>query len=1777
MTPLQQKLLQLRSELSSSVIGENSIDDAQTLAQTARIRKNLDYFIASSEISAKQKQECLEKFITFMSDDYKINPQLKDKKLQVLDEMLNDLIIKTPESEVLTIKSVDQRQSGMCAALSICRKAIAYEDKSRYVDLIMEELKDSDVMSVFDVTELGSGKKVNIPKTDVDYISEMEKGYRIIDASAHNWMHNAHASGNGTLLTEHYFAPSNDYYGIFDDSSWYLGLSEDASEKKPLLMAVIKEKEFISSYKKSQKEMKEAQQNITTVKKQAIETQTSAMGRLNSIFSQIFADKSSQDVSRLIKDTIEFYSGKSDSNEVNVPKKLSKELQSKILADYIIGKSPNITDEQLEKIREDALKILDMVDLYTDADNQLKKLKRFNTPKSKYLLNKRLFKIAAAHRIAVEEDVNLPDGASRYEKLAGLPPRDIQVLDFLKKLNNKTPVEKKLELTKDVFQIESVIPSELDSVMKTVFDKTVSEITADMYASLASGVEQNNAQTIENIKLQETLGTDKASILKNLKKWENILRKEPSMSDLGEAIRLLGYEDKFQFIYSYYKAFIASMQKGISEEQYQELIKRYQGADKVEITINTAGKKLEELKNSYDTILEKWNVPSSRMLILDRFEKDKDILSRQKLDMLKKHFDLIEAGMAKNESIENLKKRAEANNALYKFSDEETEIFDSIDKNVNIMRKYAKLTYNALNNLLYEDLENQYANIGMLNGQFWVREEGSSGLATTEQIRIIEQMTGKPYHGESDIKKAVEEIKKGQGSGIISLSVEDDDYGFHAQYVPSVTTETFTNPFNKVKITQDVVWTDNSWGNAEKEHYWNGRNGYLYTDYNNGYGWKDGFILAPDHTIGLKVDDIFGAVGYAKDDDDSKFGLFSDVILPGRPKNTYQKLYKMFNYIFSVNDGAQYYDVLEYQLTSGRKISTKYLNGLDDLAENAVEKLSKRIDKEIKTEQDFENLPPDDELKFAFEKLAVYMYLHKNNPSREDEVLAIASKKELEDYKEVIFNDILEEFASIMAKSEETAEMIYLEAKDELANLAKDTENKFGIKISDKRLEYILNGIFYKNVEARSTLDAMQDSLIDNLKNSAAKHIKNQQALEYFIQNAEKIIVKAIDEKIRIKSFDTPILANSPVKEEFINVIDKYLKPESQEELLLLIQQMQNVDAEKLDNFFASIGFEDVGMIFKDPYDYIKLYKSDDTEIAKAFSDIVTTQSITSNLPGIFTGTSAEDLYRDLYVKLSYLDAQKYVKAFKAEAFQKYKVRQAFPQPVVLSDKAIEETAYNMFHSLAEEVSEIESNKYYISFMSAYDTIKKEYSSKNFYKALLKLQDVSVDEANADDVYKFTELVKELYSITKDDTSMSDLNNALENLIVSLSVNNGIINGKQAGASLKGVIKEFKTFNSANLNAAYFIQLNKEMLAELKSKIQFYVNANIEPKYRDEAISHLNKFIMLVKDKQQTDKLEEETAAFMELLKNKHVVKNPAGLLKECVDMLMDGKKDDNTYKVLKGYLLEALRVAQQTKLQYKLVQNQHSGISSKLKEMLPLYKINLTDGTKESVASEAGMMYLIQQLKNTGDNNIILNLFLNQTGLNSAALNALINNFDVNKSKELIDETYNEVIKTMQELNELSEYTLDFFEQNDIKCSSLKETIDHLVKFIKRKYKSPDIDNKTLKSYIEYMDSIQYNDAMTKAAPSMYMPLAGTLNSEALNNIALKINSKIEFIEDIKAILSERADLILSIEIEPNSDDEIKRNKFFEQYNSVLQYIDQIKIKISEEINNFSNITQQE
>ena len=95
------------------------------------------------------------------------------------------------------------------------------------------------IMEVFDITELGTGKKTKLKKINVDYDTAIERGYRIVDASAHNWMHNAHQAGNGTVPLETYTAFEKENYGIYDDASWYEGIDEAEILQKNLLKAPL--------------------------------------------------------------------------------------------------------------------------------------------------------------------------------------------------------------------------------------------------------------------------------------------------------------------------------------------------------------------------------------------------------------------------------------------------------------------------------------------------------------------------------------------------------------------------------------------------------------------------------------------------------------------------------------------------------------------------------------------------------------------------------------------------------------------------------------------------------------------------------------------------------------------------------------------------------------------------------------------------------------------------------------------------------------------------------------------------------------------------------------------------------------------------------------------------------------------------------------------------------------------------------------------------------------------------------------------------------------------------------------------------------------------------------------------------------------------------------------------------------------------------------------------------------------------------------------------------
>ncbi len=1785
LTPDQEKLLDLRKEFTDKIINDSTLDDAESLAMTTRVRKNLDYFIASSEIPAKQKEECLEKLVYFMSDDYKITPQLKDKKLQAVDEMLNDMIIKTPEDEILTIKEVNQRQTGMCAAISICRKLMAYEDKTRFVELIMDELEDSPSMSVYDITELGSGKKVNIPKTELDYNTALERGYRIIDASAHNWMQNAHASGDGTIQTEHYVPFDEENYGIYDDSSWYLGLDESQTAYKNHLKALIKENELLKSFNMLKKQTENVNQNINGTKKKTYETQKSALGKLNSTFIDVFPEKSASEITQLENDLIDYYTGINNDNEINVGKKLPAEIKEKILLDYILKRNPDITEEQETKIKNKSHSIYLMTDEYSSADSALKKLTKYSSMKNKYRYNKKLYNLAAAHRIAVEEDINMPDGVVRFERSSGLPTRDIQITNYMKSLKasfsspavrNKyaneegiVPTKKELEdeINSDLIKMEVTIPKELNSIVKTLSGQTMEEIASSSFKKLSEKIENREANVLENTKSIMGLKGDRNEVAAQLNKWSDKLSSSPSQKDVSEAIRLLGYENNMQFCYNLMKYTFASLQEGISEEEFNLLAKNLGGKDKIVIGLQSQQNKYNELVQEYSRIINKWNVPTARTNILSKLEKEHCIISRSKLDILKDKFRSTSSKLIKNENIQNIKERQKEDNKLYEFSNVENEIFENIEKTLPYMKKYSKLAYKEVNDILSDSLEKQYANIGMLNGQFWVREEGSSGLTVNEQIRIIEQMTGKPYHAEYDINKAAEEVKEGAGSGTISTSVDDNDYAFHAQYVPSVTSETFINPITDEKTTKDVLWTDNSWGKIEKEHFWNGQNGFLYTDYGSGYGWKDGFILNDDYRIGLPVEDIFGAVGYAKEDNE-QFSLFSDMILPGTPADTYQKLYKMFNYIFSIGSCDKLYSKMEKQLQNGSKLNIKQLEGLDNIVEAKSKILEKRLDNEIKTKEDFDKLPENDELKFIFKQISVFFST--DNQNLAESVISAQNEDDLKEAIDLIEEEHINQISAIAAKSDAAIEYLEQLSEAEFEKLFDRLEKEHNCRISDEKKERLLDDIFYDEKSIKKLdgkISNLEDHFLKQVKKVARKNILRKEPRDFFIKNAQDIIQEQIDKNLKIKSLDSPVISNSPLGSEFIKAVDKYLQPKSDEELLQIIQGLQMADYETASAFFDVLKPEDIGIEIKEPWYYLKLYKAFDSKVNKAFSNIVASREIYPMLNNSEDDEedTPEEIYRALYIKLAEIDVQKFIKSFKAEAFQKYKVRQAFPQPVVFSDELLAEHTFKMLSLIKDSSDKIQSYDLYLNIFSKYNDIKYNFSNEDFYQDLLNNTDVKITDNNRENINKFKQSLQALYDALIQEESFKDDTIKIKNLISILNKSKSCIDGEAAGSYLKEIMSTVDELENNGVDRNKLIQIKKEEINTINENIKFIVNSNIEPKYRNDAAKLIYEFVNLSKNGASDEELLLKQADITEMFINRHITKNPTLLYKECVQLLMDGKSSSVEYKTMRNYLKDIFRIAEQTKIQYKMVQNQHEGISSKIKELLPLFHVTDSDGKEEQMNSEMGMIYLVKALENNGDNYKTLNLFLEQSGLSKQALKALINNTEFDKINNEIKQQTDKIQNDFIYLDNLADVIFQYQMMEKMPFKELKTSIKSMSGFIKgrlRNYKDIELYSK----FIEYLDSY-LNEKEIKhynLTPDMIETITNEFAGEALQYANNLLNEQNLYLKDFLELLDNRIQLVNSIKVPVDSEEYDLRCNFLHEYAQLQANFE----KINDEIN---------
>lgn len=1803
LTEDQKKILDLRKTLTEKICSDEAIEDYESLTRAANIRKNLDYFVASSEVPSKQKEECLDKFIYFLSDDYKINPQLQDKKFQVLDEMLNDMLIKTPENDVYTIKDVNQKYTGMCAAISVCRKAIAYEDKSNYVDIILDELKDSPTMSVYDITELDSGKKIEIPKADIDYNTALDLGYRIIDTSAHLWMQNAHAQGDGTIMASTYIPFDKESYGIYDDSTWYEGLNTSVPEEKVLLKALIKEKENLESLMCQKDKIKSSHSNIMAAKKDAAEFQSEAQAKLTSDLKTVFPDKTAGEISALQKDLFTFYKGSSEDNEVNLPSSLpEKDKQAKIES-FIIEKNPDISEEQKQKLSEKSGNILKMTEKYVSADKSIKGLKFFSTERGKYLYYKKLFNLAAAHRLAIEADVNMTDGVVRFERIVGLPVRETQITDYMQTLKNnaKSPAiqaqfaknvrgkvdEKKLDraISKDMIELETKIPAEIDGILNVLYGKDLTKCTMQMYSALISAVKEGDKEQTATVAKKFGIKNDKKEVLKALEKWHGKLKNSPAPQDRNEAIRLLGYQNSMQLSTVLVSSFIESVKGGISQEEYNRLIDTFGGEQNVSIGISSARNRFVDLQHKYVDLLDKWQVPDTRELILEKLEKNNSVLSRKKLDMLDSRFASIRKETVKNDSIKNIKERTKANSKLYTFTNDEKDVLRLIEKTVPAMKKYCKMSYHSMNNAFKDELEEQYSKIGMLDGQFWVREEGSTGLVGNEQIRILEQMTGKPYHLERDLKNAVKSVKQGEGSGVISMSVEDDDYGFHAQYVPFVTQQKMKNADGKEAV-QDIVWTDNSWGRTERDRHWKDENNLVRTDYGSGMGWKKGFITNENYLTGFAVPELDGVVGKHKEsgnksddmpDTYTDFELFSHMVLPGVPQKTYQKLYEMFEQISMLKSYGQVYDNLEQDVLNGADLNLDLLTGIDDIASERYYAISKKLEKEINSEEDFNKLPKDDEVRFYMDKLALYMA--SDNPLCSSAVNKATTREQLDEVQQKMRETHFETIASALAKSQESiverTKLMNITCND-LDKLLNSLGEQFGTEISESDKNKLIQDIFtdfgYETFsKPDGSLSSLETYLLNKTAEAACDYLDDEHIAVAFIPKAQEIIQKAIDENLRITSLQSPAIEECPLRDELLNMVDKYFNPKSDEDLIKILQTLQDADLDTVNKFSETLTDEDLGIIMRPAYEYVVKYKAGDSDIERSLSELVASDVIYSevdyNDDEDDENQTPDSLFRTLYVKLSDLNTQKYVKAFKAEAFQKYSVRQAFPNPIVLDDKNIEETTIGIFDSLKQDVGSIQGGEDFIKLFNSYESLIDDVSKTPLYADIMKMSNRLVSEYDEKDVNLLKEKLYSLYDVSLDDSSFAPILEATRSMLTKLNSEKQDTTCRELATDIKALNSVIADWETSAITKERFINVNKETLNTLREKIQVFCNANIEPKYCDEIINKYKKLVTMYKNEASEEEIEDLENEIIDFVIDRHITKNPVKLLEECVKDIYKGKTDTDEYLAKKTYLKTALQIANQTKIQYKLVQHQHEGISSKLKDMLPVFNVALSDGSLVSMKDDVGISYLVNQLQNENDDNVTLNLFLNQSGLAKRAVTALIDTFDVDAIKGMIDEKYQDLNKKLVELEAVSNEINKYLDSNETKYRSLPDAVKDMSTYIDRKFAGK--DNEVAEKYSQYLNSLQFDKSQLSIAPSMMSTYIDSINEDALNlSLENDINYNIKFMSEIQSLVQERVDLISAITVPQNSEEARKREEFEERCDLSTMYIQQLLNEVSATLN---------
>lgn len=1690
MNPIYQqqvKAIKLRTKILESPefnkipkkISPKDLEDFQI--NQARTKRNIDYFLASSECPINEKVKILEKLSEMMSPKYLINEQLKDKKVKVLSEILNDIVIRTPENIIPNIKDVDQGQHGMCSAISRARKAVAYEDKLAYINAIYSELDNSPEMKVFDVTNLDKGTKVSVKKTYIDFDSLEKKGYRIIDASTLQWMHIAGTTGNGMQRVENYTAYDAKNYGMFNDSKWYIDLPGESGIEQNYLRALIKTREDLKSMKEDiilQKlQDKEIYKNydekvkfISTLSEEAMKTIKSTL-----------PEESSENVRKTALSVLNIE--KISNPELRVHPKESEVLKKQKINALVKSSFNKVDEKSLNKLTDELYPIYSS---YTEAHGELQKNSSLRKKAAYY---NKLFNLGVDMRVCNERCLRIPNCIHAYRTEHKIPNSVIlttdkinllikevkagrniqQIAKMVKVKQNKTEIIQTLNGLEKELNVD--MANQTDSVLNKLGLSNRNQFLRQMINNIGFSIQENNdpldADMINYYANELNVTPEKQSVLNALMDVSQELTSNVSQKRMNEIMQVLGIENQLDLAQI---AINSRLQYQLAEDEIKILAKQL-GVGNTQTEVDEALKKLAlkvaNLSSRQKQISEIVKAPTAQDIILKNLEDKGVVLSRKTLNELKNKFDEIAQYKLNVEKAINAGVQPPSPGRVFKFTPEELRPLKKIEASVNPISKFIDKDYKHYNNVLESELDKLYSSIGRQKGMFWLGEEGQSGLYSGEHVRIAEQMTGKPYYITENLLSALKTIKKTGKSGVSGTNVNYQRYSGHAQYVADLKTMPVADSKTGKIEEKEVLFHDNSWGpsesqkaqyKGERDSSWKDIAGYERTDYSRGHGGSKGYILDKEtQRTGIPVDELL---------------LDSGVNRPDVPDSkSLKKLVRSRN-----NQYPIFLDLILQGQNS--KITGEYVKLVSDIF--VIENQNKDLNKFIKIMQDNPKLALNVE---KIEKL-----------DDRAEIIEENLMKLVQGDKSISKGIISPESRSKMTIDEELS-IFGIDSKETFNRIPENHKlKKVFRKIALYDLPYGANlGDEISSAKTHQELDLVEDSIIKEVK-----------------KNIKRMILSLKTPKTKVKTVDD-IKGKLPESNFLIDWIGKKFNPATDEELIEKFFELKSMPTEKLKDLVNNSTRAELGIEFSDSYKFIELLRADNYNARDSFNKAVIHDVLGSEF-GVYAKEKtalqkAESIYRQLYLTSTYLD-KKFLDKYKNEFFKKYQVRPAFPQIPIMQEEEFLQGTRNTVDFFVTSIKSISD-----------------------MKSVLKMKE------------SFDELISVTYNMTPENqNAMSDsiktIMKKLEEACpsnypdVKSLVLNTINSDSKDFASNVAKLKNMMQIMMSSVDSSVFKSNIEYSVKEINKSIEIITKAEIQPRYQARARELMNNLVSsLSKDgNPESPKNIEQIDAFVGMMNRHSVFKNPIDIFHNLLSQIQhpspESEVNSRVMDNLTSYAKRALIVGNLTNIEYRIMKNINNGNINKFRNLMSEEYLVDKKGEKIKMMSKEGLTSVLYQLFDQFSDNRTLKLFIESMGLNEQSMSVIMSLYKPEKYIERVSNLIKDAKQYHNESVQLQKISKSIVAKSE-NCETVSEPLNTIINTVTQRVKTETGNSKFVQTFCaEIKKYIKENTIKPfKGEPTEL--LQGIINksymsaADVAENAAAEINETFKGLMDAKGIIS--------------------------------------------------------